>query len=113
MNENKTRFWSWVLVGVIAVGIAVALNWLLLRAGGQIDLTQDKRFTVSPALEHIAASLNGTCRVTCYISDSLPRYIQHIPRSVRTCLEGVRRASNEKHKLEYEFVDPKDDIDLV
>ncbi len=110
MNENKSRFWIPVLLGVLGIGIAASLNGLFLHSGAQIDLTQDKRFTVSPALERIAGTLTETCRVTCYISESLPRYIQHVPRSLRTVLDAVRRASSDH--LEYEFVDPKDDIDL-
>ena len=51
MNDNKKRFWAWVLVGVVVLGIAIALNWPLVPATAQFDLTQDGRYTIPPALD--------------------------------------------------------------
>jgi hypothetical protein len=116
MNDNKIRFWSWVLFGVLAVAIVGVVNWTLVRASAQYDLTQDGRYTIPPALARIAKNFDpkdpeARLKITVYLSESLPRYISHLTRTIRTRLDEVRRASGDK--IEYEFVDPKDNTDLM
>jgi hypothetical protein len=114
VNDNKIKFWEWVLVGLISVAICVALNWALRPANAQFDLTEDKRYTIPPALARIAQAKiadKEALKVTVYLSESLPRYVEHLPRTIRTRLDEVRRACN--GRLEYEFIDPKDDVDLM
>jgi ABC-type uncharacterized transport system len=122
MNDNKVRFWAWVLCGVITTAIVVVINWLLVPVTAQYDLTQDGRYTIPPALKRIAEKLKSPdpkqadaqrepLKVTVYLSDSLPRYLEHLPRTISTRLNEVRRASD--NLVEYEFIDPKDDTDLM
>jgi hypothetical protein len=116
MNENKSRFWSWVAFGVLAILSAIGLNYALSRAGAQFDLTQDGRYTIPPALARIAANFapndpDARVKITVYLSDPLPRYLAHLDRTIKTRLSEVRRASG--NKIEYEFVDPKDSVDLT
>ena len=113
MNDNKTRFWTWVLVGVGVLGIAIALNWALVPGTAQFDLTQDGRYTIPPALARIAQKIDKgeTVKITVYLSDSLPRYLEHLPRTINTRLSELRRAAD--GRVDFEFIDPKDDTDLM
>jgi hypothetical protein len=117
VNENRIQFLGWLAVGVLGVGICVALNALLAPATAQFDLTQDRRYTIPPALARIAQTKidpedpDARVKITVYLSESLPRYIDHLPRTISTRLNELRQASG--GKVEYEFVDPKDDIDLM
>lgn len=117
MNDNKVHFWIWVTLGVLAVGTTISLNYGLVPATAQYDLTQDARYTIPPALKRIAERLKEPDRqrepmkITVYLSDSLPRYLEHLPRTITTRLNEVRQASD--NLVEFEFVDPKDDTDLM
>jgi ABC-2 type transport system permease protein len=107
MGSGSSKFWIWVLTGILTVGVAVLLNLALGDVKSQIDLTEDQRFTLPQAAADIAGSLEDTCKVTVYLSDSLPSFVDYIPRVLRTRLEEFEKASN--GKLVFEFIDPAHD----
>src|SRR5256885_718525 len=98
MNENRISFWQWVLFGMLAVVVAFEVNLVLKRVGAQIDLTQDGRYTIPPALARIAKNIapndpDARLKITVYLSENLPRYLSHLERNIKTRLDEVRRAS--------------------
>jgi hypothetical protein len=94
MNANKSHFWIWVVLGFGAIAIMVCINWGLLRAGAQLDLTQDARYTIPPALAHIAATKidpddpSARLKITVYLSESLAR-----PRARSSTSSSIRRTT--------------------
>jgi ABC-2 type transport system permease protein len=112
-DHHRGRFWLAWLLGLAVAGICVAANYALLGVEKRADLTEDKRYTLPEPLIRIAEKLdrNEPVKVTVYLSESLPQVISHLTKALQTRLGEIRRASN--GGLEYEFVDPKEDTDLV
>jgi ABC-2 type transport system permease protein len=112
-DHNRGRYWLAWTFGLAVVGVAGAINYVLLPVEKRFDLTEDRRYTLPAPLIKIAEKLdrNEPVKVTVYLSESLPQVISHLAKALQTRLGEIRRASN--GGLEYEFVDPKEDADLI
>lgn len=102
------KFWTWFFTGVLTVLIVGGLNLFIDDVfKAQWDLTDDNRYTLPEAAKRIAAQLEDTCAVKCYISDPLPSYLAHVPRALRTRLEEFRDAADDL--IEFEFIAPENE----
>lgn len=91
-------------VSIAFVGL-IFLNLLSMRESFRIDLTKDKRFTLSEASVKTVQNLKDTLTVSAYFSDDLPPpYSQHA-RYVHDLLEEYAANSG---LFAFEFGDPKD-----
>jgi ABC-type uncharacterized transport system involved in gliding motility auxiliary subunit len=90
--------------------IVVAINFLAHLPNERLDLTEDSRYTLPPAAERIAASLEDTLTINVYMSKALPTYISHVPGIVRNRLDEFQDAS--KGLIEFSFIDPLEDKEL-
>ena len=92
---------------VLVVGIAailVLLNLLSFKGFFRLDLTRDKKFTLSSASVETVKNLADTMTVSAYFTENLPPpYAQHA-RYVKDLLEEYLAAS--KGKFAFEFTDP-------
>lgn len=110
-NRARRRI-TWAL-GLAVVATCAALNWALNTVEKRIDLTEDRRYTLPEPLLRIAEKLDRDepVKVTVYLSESLPQVVAHLAPCLQTRLSEIARAAN--GGFEYEFVDPKEDVDLV
>lgn len=93
-----------VLVAVLLV-LANALAWLF---NGQIDLTKDKRFTITPATRQMLRKLPGKMEVLVFLNgDKLPAAFQSLSKSTEDVLRDFRDISG--NKVVYRMVDPLGD----
>lgn len=91
-----------LIVGVIAA--VVLINLLALRGFFRLDLTEDKKFTLSDASINTVARLEDVLTVSAYFTDGLPPpYAQH-SRYVNDLLQEYLAAAN--GKFAFEFMDP-------
>ncbi|HYC77681.1 MAG TPA: Gldg family protein [Planctomycetota bacterium] len=113
IDQNRGRYWTAWALGLGIAGICAALNWAVARVETRADLTEDKRYTLPEAVKRIAERLDPALapKVTVYLSENLPQRVEHLARALQIRLSELRRASN--GALEYEFVDPKEDVDLI
>jgi ABC-type uncharacterized transport system involved in gliding motility auxiliary subunit len=92
---------------VLVVGIAailILLNLISLKGFLRLDLTRDRKFTLSEASVETVRNLPDILTVNAYFTDNLPPpYAQHA-RYVKDLLEEYLAASD--GKFAFQFIDP-------
>ncbi|HOS72019.1 MAG TPA: gliding motility-associated ABC transporter substrate-binding protein GldG [Bacteroidales bacterium] len=103
-NENiRIKEWLQFLIRIAAV-IVIALLLSLLRI--RIDLTEDRRYTLSEPTRRILAGTKNDIFIQVYLDGDMPVPLKRLRRSVKEMLEEFRVAS--KRKIDYEFINPAD-----
>ena len=85
-------------------GILVLVNFLSARRFLRMDLTEDKRYTVSIATKDVIKSLDDIVTITVYFSTE-PARVAQILRDIRDVLDEYKAFSK---KLQIDYVDPVD-----
>jgi len=102
MKNRKQLTYSFLLIiGVLGL-INILANTFFLR----LDLTEDKRYTLSKATKNILKELKDPVTVTAYFSKNLPTELIKGREDFKDLL--VEYASRSKNKLVYEFVNPSE-----
>jgi ABC-2 type transport system permease protein len=95
--------WSQRTIGLISVllfaVIATALNLLVFDKHVRLDLTRDKRFSVSPELQSLLDKIEDSITITIYVSPELPPQLLAPRQSAEDLLREVATAANGKLKL--------------
>jgi gliding-associated putative ABC transporter substrate-binding component GldG len=84
--------------------IILLSNILLSGFFFRLDLTEDKRFSISKATREILKSLKGPVFVEVYLEGEFPAGFKRLQQSVREMLEEFRACSGDK--LDFQFADP-------
>ena len=92
---------------VLIVGIIITANVLAQEYFLRLDLTQDKRYTLSEATENILDDLQVPVTVTAYFSEDLPPDIAKTREDFQDML--IEYASLADGMLVYEFINPNED----
>lgn len=103
---NRTEAW---LQFFLIAGLLVMANILASRYIIRLDLTDDKRYTLSEASKEIARNLDDPITITAYFSDNLPPQLERGKREFRNFLEEFRAHSG--GFLEFRFVNPTESED--
>ncbi|HPF02184.1 MAG TPA: gliding motility-associated ABC transporter substrate-binding protein GldG [Bacteroidales bacterium] len=97
----RTRSWTgFILVSVIIVLAAVVSGLLRIR----LDLTEDKRYTLSEPTREILKGISDDVYIQVFLDGEMPVPLKRLKRSVRDMLEEFRVASG-RH-IGYEFINP-------
>lgn len=102
--RTKQSFYTYLLV---IAGIIILTNILGEMFTLRIDLTQDKRYTLSQATRHLLNELSEPITITAYFSENLPPDIARTRREFKELL--IEYANASKGKVVYEFVNPNKD----
>jgi ABC-2 type transport system permease protein len=70
----------------------------------RIDLTEDKRYSISEASREIMQKINEPVLIEVYLEGDFPSGFRRLQQSIRETLEEFRAFSGEK--LDFRFVDP-------
>lgn len=89
-----------LLLLLIIVLCNVASTFVFTR----IDLTSEKRFTLSPVTKKIMTNLDDVIYVKVYLDGDFPPAFQRLQTSTREMLDELRSYSD--GNIEYEFIDP-------
>lgn len=101
---KKTKKGNAIVFGLGLLVALVLLNLISLRDFWRIDLTRDRKFTLSKASVDTVRELNDLMTVSAYFTEGLPPpYAQHA-RYVNDLLQEYLSAA--KGKFAYEFLDP-------
>jgi gliding-associated putative ABC transporter substrate-binding component GldG len=84
-----------LLLGILTFGFLAVQNWVV-----RLDLTEDRRFSISPASHRIAASLKDPLTIRAYFSDRIPERIVPLQRQVFDILDEYEAHGNGKIKVE-------------
>jgi ABC-2 type transport system permease protein len=97
--RNRSLFKLLITVAVIVL-VASFLSLIRLR----LDLTEDKRFTLSAPSREILSSLKNDIYIQVYLDGEIPIPLKRLRRSAMEVLEEFRIASG--RKVDYEFINP-------
>lgn len=70
----------------------------------RIDLTKEKRFTLSEPTKRLLKNLDGTVRIKVFMKGSFPAGFRHLAESVKETLDEFRQYAGPH--LTYEFINP-------
>jgi ABC-2 type transport system permease protein len=97
--RNRSLFKLMITVAVI-IAVASFLSMIRLR----LDLTEDKRFTLSTPTREILSSLENDIYIQVFLDGEIPIPLKRLRRSAMETLEEFRVASG--RKVDYEFINP-------
>lgn len=109
-NTENIRLKSWLRffsITATVILLAVLSSFLKIR----IDLTEDKRYTLSEPTKKILRGLKNDMFVQVYLEGEMPIPFKRLKRSVNDILDEFRISSG--RKIDYEFVNPAKGKDLA
>lgn len=89
---------------VLLVSILVILNVLSRFAFSRVDMTQEKRFTLSQSSKQLSKDLKDIIFFKIYLDGDLPPGFNRLKNSLKELLDEFRVYSGDN--IEYEFIDP-------
>lgn len=93
-----------ILQLLLVLGIVVLVNVISLFLFTRIDLTSDKRFTLSDNSKQLVRELKDVVFVKVYLAGDFSPGFSRLSQATRELLDELRTYAN--GNLEYEFVDP-------
>jgi ABC-2 type transport system permease protein len=89
---------------VVLAAILVCINILATRFHYGIDLTKEKRFTLSPATKRMLSNIDDIVTIEVYLKGKFPAGIQRLSDEAKETLENFNNYSAKK--IVYTFIDP-------
>ncbi|MEM7040516.1 MAG: Gldg family protein, partial [Bacteroidota bacterium] len=105
------RLYSTLGTGLALIGIIVFVNLIGNKLYTRIDLTGDRRHSVSEVSKEIMGNLKSPLFITCYYGGDLPPYYKKFEEGIANYLNELIPYAN--GNFDFQFVTPKDDPDLL
>lgn len=87
------------------IAVLLLVNIAAYYFYGQLDLTKDRRYTITPATTKMLKHLDSKVEVLVFLKgDELPAAFQSLAQSTDDLLRNFRDISN--NKVDYRFIDP-------
>jgi ABC-2 type transport system permease protein len=107
IKNIKAKSWfEFTFIAIIVVLCAVAGSFLRIR----LDLTEDKRYTLSEPSRNVLSGIENDIFVQVYLDGEMPIPFKRLKRSVREMLDEFRIASG--RKVDYDFINPSEGDDI-
>src|ERR1700754_3048888 len=97
---------GWLL---ITIGALVALNWLASLYHTRIDLTNEKRFTLSSPTKKVLQKLDDVVRVDVFLTGDFPSGFKKLANSTAEILQEFKEIAGSK--LQYRFISPDENVE--
>ncbi len=92
---------------LILTAVLVLINFIGARYFFRLDLTAEKRYSLSPVTLNMASGLKDDLFIKVYLEGDFPSGFRKLQGSVRVLLERLRQESG--GKISFEFVNPAQD----
>jgi len=102
MNIRKRSLMQFLTIAAAVIVVSYLVSFLRIR----LDLTEDKRYTLSEPSQEILKGLKDDIYIQVYLDGEMPIPLKRLRRSVREILDEFRIASG--RKVDYEFINPAD-----
>jgi gliding-associated putative ABC transporter substrate-binding component GldG len=89
---------------LILAAIVVLANFVFSSYFVRLDLTEDKRYSISDASKSIMKNLKSTVMVEVFLEGEFPAGFQRLQKTIRETLDEFRSYSG--NKIEYRFTNP-------
>jgi ABC-2 type transport system permease protein len=96
-RSDLVRYLLWI-AGIVLLNILAALYFF------RLDLTEDKRYTISPVTKQMLANLPEPVYVEVYLEGEFPAGFKRLQQSVRETLDEFRIYAG--GNVRFDFVDP-------
>jgi len=104
-DNRNIRLKSWLQFIITVAGIVVIASFIsLFRI--RLDLTGDKRYTLSAPTKKILDGIKNDIYIQVYLDGEMPIPLKRLRRSVKEMLDEFRITSG--RKIAYEFINPAD-----
>jgi gliding-associated putative ABC transporter substrate-binding component GldG len=103
VNWNSKRLTDWLSFGILVAGLGL-LGFLGDRYFFRLDLTEDKRYTLSEVTLDLLSQLEEEVYIEVYLEGDLPPGFIRLRKNLRETLEEFRR--NAAVPIRYRFVNP-------
>jgi gliding-associated putative ABC transporter substrate-binding component GldG len=101
----RTRFLQSIIQLTLFIGILIFLNIIASFFYGDIDLTEDQRFTLNEATYDLIEELDDVVTVEIYLAGELPSSFKRLNGAVIDLLNKFRSRTGQ---IQYRFVNPTD-----
>lgn len=102
MSRTSKKIQS-IVQTLVLLGILIVINILASFVYWDIDLTEDKRFTLSEASYELVENLEEEVTVEIYLEGEFPASFKRLQTAVRELLDKLRSRSS---KINYQFINP-------
>ncbi len=98
MKSSSNKNWWWLIIIVVII----AVNFLASVFHKRIDLTNEKRFTISSPVKKILKNLDGPVEINVFLKGDLPAGFKKLSTSAQELLEEFKEYSN--GKIHYKII---------
>ena len=104
-NKKKNIKHGNITALLLGIAIVVLINIIAAFVFTRIDLTAEKRYSLSPATKKLLKKLDDVVFFKVYLSGNLPSGFQRLSNETREMLDEFRTYSK---NIQYEFADPSE-----
>lgn len=102
---NKTGRWWWIPVVIIFL----LINFLAAQFHKRIDLTNEKRFTISSPVKKILTKLDDVVQVDIFLKGEFPSGFKKLATSAEELLQEFKEYS--RSNIQYRFISPDEQVE--
>ncbi|MDP1725374.1 MAG: gliding motility-associated ABC transporter substrate-binding protein GldG [Bacteroidota bacterium] len=116
LNKKSIKYQS-ITQLLLVIALVVLANLLLSNFFFRLDLTKEKRFSLSDASKKLASKVYQPMYIKVYLEGDFPAGFKRLSRSAKEMLDEFSVYSN--NNIQYEFIDPfadgnaKKDNDII
>ena len=103
------KIWKSKLWLLITLVFLFAINWLASIYHARIDLTNEKRFTLSNPTKKLLKKLDDVVEVKVFLKGEFPSGFKKLANSSNEMLQEFKEVAG--NKLQYSFVSPDDEME--
>lgn len=104
MQKRKTIFWWIALLGALFM-----INFLASLVHHRVDLTEEKRYSLSQPTKDLLSNLDETVRIEVFMKGEFPSGYRKLKNNVAEFLQECKEYG--KGKIQYVFTDPLKGLD--
>src|SRR5689334_2111164 len=103
MKLFSSRY-SWLLLFIILIGI----NFLASAFHTRLDLTKEKRYTLSKATKQLINHLDDDVQIDVFLKGDLPAGFRKLANSTEEFLQLLKDQNGSK--VHYQFISPEEEV---
>lgn len=108
-NTKRSLKFQSLLEFVLVLVLVFLVNILLSGWFFRIDLSKEKRYSLSESSKKLASRISSPLYIKVYLEGEFPAGFRRLGRSVKEILDEYRVYSN--NQIQYEFIDPFENAD--
>lgn len=108
MKKRNFKLQSLTELGLV-LGLLILLNLILTNYFFRIDLTSEKRYSLSESSKKLAGKVDDVLFIKVYLEGEFPAGFKRLRQSTKEMLDEFSAYTN--GKMQYEFIDPFENAD--